>query len=202
MKSDQKVANETIRTLSILDAIGERDELAFNQADVDFYDKSMASFRLLKSRPSIVINTEGDFDNTIIMPTNDAVEKARVSGSLAYEQLKKRTEVSPNDLFEIDSVPSFIRFGGRRVGRTFTNEIMEKLSSVEYMRYQMALHDLEHVTFRRLSKEYRHLETKPSESKLIWYVGTPLGSKDDIYMLHGIHSSISILQNVIDEIIN
>jgi hypothetical protein len=79
---------------------------------------------------------------------------------------------------------------------------MEKLSSVAYMRYQMVLHDLEHVIFRRLSKEYRHLETKPSEGKLIWYVGTPLGSKNDIYKLHGVHSSVSILQNVIDEIIN
>jgi hypothetical protein len=79
---------------------------------------------------------------------------------------------------------------------------MEKLSSAAYMRYQMVLHDLEHVIFRRLSKEYRHLETKPSEGKLIWYVDKPLGSKNDIYKLHDVHSSVSILQNVIEEIIN
>ncbi len=210
----------------------ERDELEFNQADADFYDKLLDGFNRLKKKPVVIIGgdhfhrnparsnvhisqyyeryimaTEGDIEPLILHPSKDVVEKWKESSRLFYEQAKKRVNDSPLSSAEvniIDSYPSLIQCGGRRVGRTFTNEITEKFIG-EYRSFfdpmTQVLGELSLVINARLNPKRRKAYVKVKEPNVWHYVGTDPGSTKSIYELHGIATSIALMQLLIDEII-
>lgn len=218
--------------------LGERDELAFNQTDADFYDKLLDGFNRLKKKPAVIIgsdsfhrnhylppllqsdvhnsqlynryamDTECDVDPLILHPSKDAVWKWRESSIVLYEQVKKRFNDNPLSSAEvniIDSYPSLVQCGGRRVGRSFTNEVTNKFIG-EYLSFfdpiNPTLGKLSLVINARLNPKNRKAYTKVKEPNVWHYVGTDPGSSKSIYELHGIATSVTLMQSLIDEIVD
>ncbi len=117
----------------------------------------------------------------------------------------KRAADSPNDVTTIDSYPSFLNCGGRRVGRSFVNELVEEWKEEYIRRFEVMstpeLRVLRMVINARLNAKSRKAYTKVKEPNVWHYVGTDPGSSKSIYELHGIATSIALMQSLIDEIV-
>ncbi len=172
--------------------LGERDELEFNQADVDFYDKLLDGFNRLNKKPAVIIG-------------GDHFHRNPESSNL-FEDMVCKAGLLPSFQSDIHISQFYGRCasGGRRVGRTFTNEITEKFIG-EYRSFfdpmTQALGELSLVINARLNPKRRKAYTKVKKPNVLYYVGTESGSTISNYEMHGIATSISLMQELIDEIL-